>query len=101
MIEFNNRTVYECFNNPFSVGSFNPGLNIPPITIDDSPIPNKRSWYTPDTLPSAIYVASGNSVNVFTNPSDYLQLLEPKYDDTDTQHTIISYNHCRAGAKSG
>ena len=39
--EYNNRMVYECFNNPFSADCGRPDLNIHPIRIDDRPHPNK------------------------------------------------------------
>ena len=34
-IEYNNRTVYDCFNNPFTDECGTPDLNLSPITIDD------------------------------------------------------------------
>ena len=33
--EYNNKTVYDFFNNPFPDDFGSPALNIPPITIDD------------------------------------------------------------------
>ena len=33
-LEYNNRTVYDCFNNPFTAEFGSPTLNLPPITID-------------------------------------------------------------------
>ena len=36
-LEYKNRTVYDCFNNPFTDEYGKPALNIPPITIDDRP----------------------------------------------------------------
>ena len=63
-------------------------LNLPPITIDDIPAP-KTSQYISDPLPAAIYITSGNSVGMFTTPSDSPQLLVLYSDDTDTQHTTM------------
>ena len=37
MIEYINRKVYNCFNNPFPADCGRPDLNLPSITIDDSP----------------------------------------------------------------
>ena len=57
-LEYNNRTVYEFFCDPFTDVFGSPYLNLTPITIDDRPLPHKRSRYTPDLIPAAIYVAS-------------------------------------------
>ena len=95
MREYNNRTVYDRFNNPFSVDFGRPALNITHTPIDDSPCPNKRAQYTSDPLPAAISVTLGYFVSTLTTPSDYPQLLEPNYDDPDTLHIILSENPCR------
>ena len=59
ILEYNNRTVYECFNNPFTYYCGSPAMHLPPITIDDRPPPaHKRARYAPDLLPAAISVAS-------------------------------------------
>ena len=34
-IEYNGRTVYDCFNNTFPDDCVSPALNIPPINVDD------------------------------------------------------------------
>ena len=34
-LEYNNRTVYDFFNNPFTADCGSPAMNLPPITIDD------------------------------------------------------------------
>ena len=62
-------TVYECFNNTFTADFGIPDLNLHPITIDDRPRLHKISLYTPDLLPTVIYVASENSVSTLTTPS--------------------------------
>ena len=80
IIEYNDRTVYELFYNPFPVYGVIPDFNIPPITIDDIPLPNKRSQYTPDTLPAAISVTSVNYVSMLTTPSDSTQVVVLNYD---------------------
>ena len=56
--DYETRTVYDWFNNPFTAYFGSPGLNIPPITIDDIPRPYKRARYTPDLLPAAISIDS-------------------------------------------
>ena len=66
--EYNNRTVYDCFNNLFPAGYSSPNLNIPPITIDDRTQPDKIALYNPDILPSAISFASENSVSNLITP---------------------------------
>ena len=57
-LKYNNRTVYECFNNPFTADCGSPAMHIPPITIDDRPPPHKRARYAPNMLPATISVAS-------------------------------------------
>ena len=36
-LEYKNRTVYDCFNNPFTADCGSPAFHLPPITIDDIP----------------------------------------------------------------
>ena len=36
-LKYNNRTVYDCFNNPFTADYGSPAMHLPPITIDDRP----------------------------------------------------------------
>ena len=36
-LEYNNNTVYDCFNNPFTAYCGSPAMHLPPITIDDRP----------------------------------------------------------------
>ena len=62
-LEYNNMTVYDCFNNPFTRYCGSPAMHLPLITIDDIPRPHKRAQYAPDMLPHAISVASENSVS--------------------------------------
>ena len=69
-LEYNNRTVYDCFNNPFTADCGSPAMNLPPITIDDILTPPKRACYAPNLLPATISVASENSVSTLTTPSD-------------------------------
>ena len=85
-LEYNNRTVYDCFNNPFTADFGSPAMNLYPITIYDRPPPHKRDQYTPDLLPSAISVASENYVSNLTNPSDSPDILPN--DDPSTIHVI-------------
>ena len=62
-LEYNNRTVYDCFNNTFTYEFGSSALHLPLIIIYDWPNPHKISQYTPDLLPAAIYVSSINSVS--------------------------------------
>ena len=99
--EYNDRTVYDCFNNPFSVDSGTPDLNLPPIPIYYSSCLNKRARYTSGPFPDAIYVASGNYVRDLITPTNSVQMFEPIYDDHDANHTIMSENPFRAREKRG
>ena len=38
-LEYNNRTVYDCFNNPFTDDCGSPAMHLPPITFDYRPPP--------------------------------------------------------------
>ena len=38
-LDYNNRTVYYCFNNHFTADFSSPSMHLPPITIDDRPPP--------------------------------------------------------------
>ena len=73
MGEYNGRSFFECFNNTFLVDCGKTYLNLPPMTINDSPHTYKRAGYTSDTLTYAIYVTSGNSVITVTTPFDSQQ----------------------------
>ena len=66
--EWNYMTVYDFFNNNFTFDCVISALNIPPISIDDTPHKNKRAKYTYDFLPDNIHFASGNSLGTFTWP---------------------------------
>ena len=71
-LDYNNRTVYDCFNNPFKADCGSPAMHLPPIIIDDRPPPHKRALYAPNMLQDAISVASEKSdVPVIT----HLQLI--------------------------
>ena len=41
-LEYNNRTVYDCFNDPFTDEFGIPDLHLPTIAIDDRPCLHKR-----------------------------------------------------------
>ena len=84
--EYNNRTVYDYLNIPFTDYFDIPYLNLPYIIIDDSTRLDKRACYTPDLLPAAISVASKNSVSTLTTPSDPPQVIVLNSDDTNTHH---------------
>ena len=68
--EYNNSTVYDCLNRPFTADFCSPYLNLYPINIDDKPRPHKISRYNLDMLPSNIYVASENYICTLTSLSD-------------------------------
>ena len=69
--QVNDRMVYDYFNNTFPVDYGSSALNLPPVPLDESYIPNKRARYTPDQIPAAISVASGKYVGTLTTPSDH------------------------------
>ena len=85
-LEYNNRTVHYCFNNPFTAEFGIPAMHLPPITIDDRPPPHKRSQYTPYQIPYTISDAFKNYVSTLTTPSDYPDIF-PTYDH-NTLHDI-------------
>ena len=74
MREYNYRTVYDWFNDPFPVDCFIPDFNLPPIIIDDSYVLNKRSPYTPDTLLDSNYVAYVKYISTLATISEYRNL---------------------------
>ena len=55
-IEYNTRTVYDCFNNTFPADFSSSDLNLPPINIYYRPHVHKRARYTPYLIPSTISV---------------------------------------------
>ena len=87
--EYNNRTVYDCFNSSFTADFGSPFLNLLPINIDDIPLLYKRARCTPDLIPVFYSVASENSVSTLTTPSDSEQLFHLPSDDTNYPHAII------------
>ena len=101
MREYTSRTVYDCFNNPFTADCGSPALNLPSITIDDIPCPDKIARYTPYLLPSAISVASKNYVSTLTTPSDLTQLFLLNSDDTNPRHTMKKDEPYRGRLKIG
>ena len=84
--------VYELFNTPLPVYCGNTYLNLPPIPIGDSYIPNKISHYIPYPLPDAVYFASVNHVSTFTAPSKSLQVIILTYYDPNTRHNFMIDN---------
>ena len=89
-LEYNNRTVYDCFNNPFTADCGSPAMNLPPITIDDRPPPPKRSRYAPNLLPATIYVASEKSVSTLTSPCDSPPIHLPRSGIPVMNHNMIN-----------
>ena len=101
ILEYKNRSDYECFNNPFTAKSGSPDLHLLLITIDYRSRMHKRSCYTPDLLPGFIFVAFGNYVSTLTTPSDSPQLLILPYDDTKPTYASNKYDPYRGRMKRG
>ena len=101
MIEKNDKAVYDCFKKNFPVDCGSPYLNLSPIPIYDSFIPNKISCCTPDMLPSDISIYSKRYVSTFTTPSESPQviLLNPYASNTD--HIIMRDKPSHATDKMG
>ena len=55
-LEYNNRAVYDCFDNTFEDYFDSPALNLSFIIIDDRHCLHKRSQYNPDLIPAAIFL---------------------------------------------
>ena len=88
-LECNNRTVYDCFNDPFTADFGSPAMHLPPITIDGTPPPHNRARYAPYLIPATIYVASENSVSTFTSPSNSPDILPT--DEPNTLYVLKKY----------
>ena len=88
-LKYNNSTVYDCFDNPFTDEFGSPSFNLPPVTVNDIPLPHKRSQYTLDMLPATISVISVDSVSNFITLS-YLPDLLPS-DGHNTLHVMNKY----------
>ena len=99
--QYNNRTVYDCFNNTFPSYCAIPDLNLPPITIYDRPLMDKQARYIPDLLQSAISVASENSINTFTTPYDSPQLILLTSDDPNHHHAMKKYETYHVSMERG
>ena len=85
-LEYNNMTVYDCFNNSFTADFGSPSMHLPPNIIDHRPRPHKRARYTPYLLPDASSVASENYVSTLITPSDSTDILP--IDDPNTLHDM-------------
>ena len=90
---------YYCFNDPFLDHVGSPDLNLPPITIDDIPLPDKISHYNPDLLPDAISVASEKYVSNLTTPYYSPQVIVLTYDDPNPHYVMKNYNPFRGIVK--
>ena len=101
MREYNNSTFYDWFNTPFPADCDIPVLNLPPITIDDSPLPDKIDRYTPDLFSAAIYVASENSVINLTTHFDSPHVPVLSFDDSNPHYTINKDKTWRGRVKIG
>ena len=85
-LEYNKRTVYDCFNNPFTYDFGSPALHPPPITIDDIIRLHKGARYNPYLIPASISVSLENSFSNLTTPSDFSDI--PPYDYPNTLHAM-------------
>ena len=92
MVDYNNRTFYDCFNNPFPDHGVSPTFNLPLIARHYRPCLDKRYQYTPDMIPASISVTSENSISSLDTPSDYPQVLVLDSDDPNPHHSINKYN---------
>ena len=79
--EYNNRTFYDCFNNPFTADFGILALNLPPITIGDRPSSQKRARYTqiwfhiPSMLPLKTLLVIWPPLLIFHNSLSYLLII--------------------------
>ena len=89
-LDYNNKTVYDYFNNPFTDYFGRTDLNLPPITIEDRTHPHKRAYHTPSILLVPISVSSENSVSTLTNLSEYAQLFILPTNDPKNIHAIMN-----------
>ena len=99
--KYNESTVYECFNKPFSVDRGSPDLNPPHIIIGDSYRPNKRYQYTPDTLPAAIDISPVKYISNPNKTSESPQVILLNFDAPKTDHTIMKYKPFHTTEKIG
>ena len=83
MIYYNHRT-------PFPVDYGIPYFNLPHMPINHSPCP-KKSRYTPDPLPAAIYIVPEKSIFALTAPCDQVTFLT--YDDPSNYHITMKDEH--------
>ena len=98
-LQYNNWTVYECFNNRFTDDFGSLYMHLTSITIDDRPPPHKRARYTPDLLPAAISIASENSVSTLTTPFYSLDILPT--DGPSTLHAMNKDMPLGVGVRKG
>ena len=88
-IEYNSITIYDCFNNIFSIYFSGTDLNLLPMTINDRYRPKKEAYYTSYPLPDTIYVPFVNSVSNYTTPSESPQVFLLSSNDLDTDNIFI------------
>ena len=99
--EYNNRTVYDCFNNLFTEIFVSTALKLPDINIYDRPHLHRISLYTLYITPSAIYVASENYVSNLITPSDYPRIILLPSDDHNPHNVMNKYKLYHGRAKIG
>ena len=83
-LEYNNRTVYDCFNNPFTYDFGSPTMHIPPINIDDRPPPPCIED------PNITHICSPlQYISTLNTPYDSQDILPT--DDPNTLHIMKKY----------
>ena len=100
-IEYNGRTVYECFNNTFPDNVGIPNFNFLTVTIDDRPRPDTRAWYNPYLLPDKISASSKTYGSTFTNPYGSPQVLVITSDDPKPHRAMNKDNPFHISVKIG
>ena len=90
MRDYNYRIFYDLFNHPFPYCCVKKALNIPPMTIDNSNCPNKRSHCTSDPFSDSIYDTYIKYVCKFTTNYYSPQVIYLYYDYPKPHHTIMS-----------
>ena len=90
MTEYNDRKVFDYFNNISPDNCDTQDLNIPHMAFDYSPRPPKIPCNTFDMLPATISAASKNSLSTLTSPCDSPTLRLPISGGPITYHNSMT-----------
>ena len=90
MTEYNDRKVFDYFNNISPDNCDTQDLNIPHMAFDYSPRPPKIPCNTFDMLPATISAASKNSLSTLTSPCDSPTLHLPSSGGPITYHNSMT-----------